>query len=172
MKLKISNTTFLVFFIIFLTCQFISFGQTSKLEYIDKKNRFKISYPATWRIKGNPQARLIIADINNQDNSSGLQIRIYKKNNLSFQKFARWYVKNFLKDMKNTKTLSAEFCYVGEYPGFIATFDAKTRNNYFLMSYLIPRGEQVFVFQSGTPFKNHSKIEPILNSIAFSFTFL
>ncbi len=139
-------------------------------EFIDKKNGYKIKYPSSWNFKNHPHSRnLVKADINNKNNSAGLQIRIYKAGQITFDRFVDNYVSNFIKEMQRTEVIVQKPATIGGISGYIISFDARQRNGYFLKSYLIPWRDIIYVFQSGTAFENRASIEPILDAIAGSF---
>lgn len=155
-----------------LTITFI-FGYFLTQEYLDHQNRFSIKYPKDWTIKPSPhQKNLIKADIISQDKKTGLQIRIYSGKNYSLEEFTDWYIKQFIREMSAPVLLNKKYCLIGSQKGCQISFDGRLRNGYFLKSYIIPHREIMFVFQGGTPFKEKSRNEPILDAVARSFKIL
>lgn len=156
------------FCILFL---FLSFIQPLLAkEYRDEINGFTLSYPDSFGIEAHPHAGMIVADINHRSKTTGLQIRIHKRNNLTFDDYIQWYIEQFLKDMRGIKIIEQGNQTVGSHEAYVVTFNARSRNGYFLKSYLVPDESRFFAFQSGTPYKDRDRMEPILDTIAASFT--
>lgn len=139
-------------------------------EYQDAINGFSISCPESFSIKSYPNARMIVADINHRSGATGLQIRVHQRSNLSFDDYIQWYREQFLKDMRGIRIIDEGYETIGSREGYVMTFDARSRNGYFLKSYLIPDEKRFFAFQSGTPFTERDRMEPVLDTIAASFT--
>lgn len=139
--------------------------------YRDRHNGFSIRYPEGWTVQGHPFSRnLIRADLVSADGKTGLQVRIYPSEFRAFSGFVAWYTEQFLREMPNTSLLDERYRSSGDFPVCTITFDGRRRNGYFLKSYLIWTGKRIFVLQGGTPYARKSRDEPLLDSIAASFS--
>lgn len=138
--------------------------------YHDLQNGFEIRYPASWSVKGRPRSNgLIKADLVSGDKKTGVQIRIYQNRFADFSDFVDWYITQFEKDMADPELLSRQEKRIAGHEGCRLSFDGRRRNGYFLVTHLLSSGEDVFVFQSGTPFDSRSVYEPVLDRIVDSF---
>lgn len=137
---------------------------------------FKFSYPSTWKGKTIPSSTDLVKGSINKDNKTGMQIRLYANRKGNFKSFVNWYVKDFIKQMEGhwggkIKIVGKSYKKIGKHDGCTISLDFKRADNkrYFFKQYLWPKGNKVYVIQSGTPYSLRYANEPAMDSIAESF---
>lgn len=159
------NITFFIWAVLF--CSFVYANQSYKI-YTDRKYDFTIKYPSTWCAKRH-YSGIVVADINNDNETSGIQVRITNAK-ANIDAFIDSYIEKFESDMSATELSGYQISANGN-TGYAVSFRANRRGNeYFLKSYIIPDPEhdRLYIFQAGAPFDERYQVEPILDSIAQS----
>ena len=149
-------------------------------DFQSKRWGYRLKYPTTWNARSMPHSKdLIKADFSSKDRNAGVQLRIYGNKSRDFKKFCTWYVSRFQKDMTShwggkMPVIQKKFTNIGPYKGFVVTFDFKRRDggHYFLKHHVWPKGNQVYLFQSGCPFDKKGPYEKQMDAMARSFRFL
>jgi hypothetical protein len=148
----------------------------------DKEGNYQINYPADWTLADRSGSdKMIRADLH-KGNSVGVQIKIVKQGNTSFESFADAYIQRFINEMsrhwKSEMTeLSRNFGWVGAHEGCRVRMKMERGDGqqWFFMKYLWPMvdgSNRVVVFQCGTLTKDQVINEPILDAVAQSLKFV
>jgi hypothetical protein len=160
-------TVAVIIFSLFL----ISLAYSAELSerFIDEEHGYSIRYPSSWKARIY-RSGIVLANINSDDNKSGLQIRLVRQKNRT-NSFVDNYIEDFKKQM-NASLIYEGSATIGYIRGYIAKFKSKRGNqNYFLKSYILPidNTNKIYIFQAGTPYEMRNQTEHILDSIANSF---
>lgn len=142
--------------------------------YRDRLNGYSIQQPGDeWKLTPTPRSKdLIKLDISHQSGKYGLQVRVHKQSQQSFDEFVQNYIERFKSDMKNPEILSQQSFNGKGVTGIAITFDGQQRNGYFLKSHIFPGKKVFYTLQGGCPFEQKNELEPELDKIAASFSVL
>lgn len=143
----------------------------------DRQSGYRLKYPADWkgRVFTN-STNLIKAEVTKGSGDTGLQVRVYEKVNKSLASFGSWFVTDMTGQMENhwggkMNLLDKKALPMGKQNALVITFrfDRKDGKKYFFKEYLWKKGNRIYLIQSGTPYQDRSRAEPILDGIAGSF---
>jgi len=164
------------FMLILFSVVWFSVAQAETLE--DSVNGYKIEHPLDWSATTFPNSTDLVKANIFKDSTTGVQVRIDSSRDMDFDSFVKWYSDDFMKQMQGrwggsieiieqkNISLAGENCSV-------TTFDLKRDDGQrrFFKVYLIPHDGKIYLMQCGSPFDARSSIEPIIDSIAGSFSF-
>jgi hypothetical protein len=160
----------LLFLSFVLLCVNLCFAQDLGRTFSDSEYGYTIKYPSSgWQAKIH-RSGVVLADINSNDNSSGLQIRVINTVKI-LDNFLPEYKQKFISEMK-ANIMSEETMFIDGKKAYTMTFESgRSGRSYLLKSYIIPvyQPSNVFVFQAGVPWEKRFDIVPVLDAIAASF---
>lgn len=165
--------------IIFLICAKPGFC-TKFRDFTDIKWGYKTKYPVTWTARSMPNSTdLVKADFSSRNRKGGVQVRIYPNTGGDFDKFCKWYVAQFVKDMQkqwggSITVLRQRKCKIGRNEGYLVDYDFKRGDGkrFYLINHIWPRGDKVYLFQSGCPFDSKGSFESLVTEMANDFDFV
>lgn len=140
-------------------------------KFQDRLNRYTLQQPGeAWKFSPSPRSKnLIKLDITHKSGKYGMQVRVHRKGQQSFDDFVSFYIARFKQDMQDPEILNQR-SFAGEgVAGVAITFDGRQRNGYFLKSYVFPGARFYYAIQGGCPFDRKDELEPELDKIAASF---
>lgn len=145
----------------------------------DTFNKYKIEFPLAWKAVKSPHSKDLIKAEFEKNKETGLQVRIYKTKS-NFKNFVDWYVGNYTKQMtqhyhQSTLTvLKKQFSKPPSPRWFYVSFDftQKPGYRYYVIQYVFPRQNEMFVLQAGCPYAERHSFESTVLRMAKSLTFL
>lgn len=152
-------------------------GESGTL-FTDASGGYSVTCPPGWTLSDNTRANhMIRADIT-RGSDTGLQIRLHNLNGAGFESYARSYVDDFARDMRDhwggsISELERRDTKLGAHRCYIVAFRASRPNGeeWFLKEYLVPHGNKVVAFQCGAKMAEREKYEPAFDSVVESLGF-
>lgn len=145
----------------------------------DRVNNYRVDYPSDWSAQSTPNSTDVIKAQIVKDGQTGLQIRIDYNGYGSLKQFVDNYVKRFVLDMQGhwqgkATILENRYTTINGHEAAVISIDFLRGDSqrFFFKHYLWPHGNKVYFIQSGTPFENRSRYEPVIDSIARTFNFI
>ncbi|MBI4707475.1 MAG: hypothetical protein HY761_06075 [Candidatus Omnitrophica bacterium] len=145
----------------------------------DKVNNYRVDYPSDWSAQSTPNSTDVIKAQIIKDNQTGLQVRIDYNRYGDWSQFVDNYIKRFIGDMQGhwqgkAAILEKRYDTINGHEVAIVSIDFLRGDSqrFFFKHYLWPHGNKVYLIQSGTPFENRFRYEPVIDSIARSFNFI
>jgi len=154
-----------------------AYGFALAASFEDQENSYKLEYPLGWNASKMPE-EIVKANIF-KDQVTGVQVRIYDSHNMPLDSYSKWFAGDFIKQMQgrwggSIKIIEQKAISIAGTQGIVISYDftrgdAKTR---FLKTYLFSRSPaKVYILQCGTTKDERPINEPLINSIADSFSF-
>lgn len=176
-NLKTLITVAILVFYMILASQSLYSQEYGVLE--DAVNKYKMEFPLDWKLLKKPHSKDLIKAEINKNNETGLQVRIYNNKN-SFEKFVDWYVDDYIKQMTthykgssmNIKKKGYSKHPLPKWYAVSMEFSQKPGKNYYVIQYLMPRKDQVFLFQAGCPSEEKESFEKVVTRMVKSVSFL
>ena len=163
------------FFILVFICASLSVVWAASFE--DSENGYKLEYPLGW--SASKMSEEVVKGNIFKDKITGVQVRIYDKHNMSLDSYSKWFSSDFIKQMQDrwggiVKVIKRDNTMMAGYECIITSYDFTRGDGQlrFLKTYLFDHtGNKVYVLQCGTTMDERTVNEPIINSIANSFSF-
>lgn len=144
----------------------------------DSVNGYKLEHPLDWGATTFPNSTDLVKANIFKDSVTGVQVRIDSLRGMDFDSFVKWYNDDFMKQMQGRwegviEIIEQKNIFLAGQNCSVTAFDLKRGDGQrrFFKVYLIPYAGKVYVMQCGSAFDTRSNNEPIIDSIASSFSF-
>ncbi len=150
----------------------------SGILFDDSSGGYSLLCPPGWTLSDNTSAEHMIRADLTRGPDTGLQIRLHSLRGPTFESFARRYIDDFARDMRDhwggtVSELHRRDTKLGPHRCYIAAFQANRSDGseWFLKEYIVQRSNKVVAFQCGTKMAEREKYEPAFDSVVESFGF-
>ena len=150
----------------------------SGILFEDSSGGYSLLCPPGWTLSDNTSAEHMIRADLTRGPDTGLQIRLHSLSEGSFESYARSYVDDFARDMREhwggtVSELHRRDTKLGPHRCYIVAFQANRSGGreWFLKEYIVQSSNKVVAFQCGTKTAEREQYEPVFDSIVESIRF-